>query len=76
MRYRVIEVSITFGLVDPRRRSVSHVPSRPAPGDLTRADYDRMSRAARRVSTARGESFIDAFKKANPEWVPDFYALG
>lgn len=44
-------------------------------GELTEADYDRMSRTARRVSTERGESFMAAFKEANPGWVPDVSKL-
>jgi len=42
----------------------------PAPSRLTDIDYDRMSRAARRISTSGNGSFMEAFKKANPDWKP------
>lgn len=56
-----------------RRATDARAPSQP---ELTGADYDRMSRAARRVSTNRSVSFMDAFKKANPEWSPNCSKLG
>ena len=73
MPSKLVQSVNTNDVADDRR--AVRTPSRPDQAELTNADYDRMSRAARRVSKNRSVSFMDAFKKANPDWEPDFSKL-
>lgn len=50
-------------------------PNQSPPKRLSKEDLNEMSRAARRVSTGRSESFMQAFKRANSDWKPDFSRL-
>lgn len=66
------DANIAHGTGESHAAAASHSAHR----ELTDADYDHMSRAARTVSTHRSQRFMDAFKKANPDWTPDFSKLG
>lgn len=76
MQFNFVQSFNTKDVADERRVVGARAPSRPVQSELTNADYEQMSRAARRVSKHRSESFMDAFKKANPDWKPDFSKLG
>lgn len=73
MQFNFVQSVNTKSLIGERRVG-TRAPSRQVQSELTNADYNRMSRAAKVVSES--DSFMDAFKAANPDWKPDFSKLG
>jgi len=73
MQFNLVQ-SVRSQSVISDRRVRTRAPSHQVQSQLTSAEYDRMSRAARAVSESNG--FMDAFKTANPDWKPDFSKFG